>query len=285
VTASLSADPLHDLGELVRFPFMVNALWAGAIVAVLAAVVGWFTVLRRQTFAGHSLSVMAFPGASGAVLAGIPTTWGFYIACTLAALAIGGTARAPGARRLQTATIGAVQAAGLAAGFFFLSVSASILGGPESLLFGTFLGVTIGQVVGLAAVAVACLATLAVLGRPLLFASVDRDGALARGVPVGRLDLAFLLVLGLAVAAASQITGALLVFALLVAPPAAVQQLTARPLVGLVLSVALGLAISWLALAIAYFSILPVGFLVSALGMLAYLAARLATLHLRPHRR
>jgi zinc/manganese transport system permease protein len=119
----------------------------------------------------------------------------------------------------------------------------------------------------------------------LLFASVDRDGALARGVPVGRLDLAFLLVLGLAVAAASQITGALLVFALLVAPPAAVQQLTARPLVGLVLSVALGLAISWLALAIAYFSILPVGFLVSALGMLAYLAARLATLHLRPHRR
>ena len=67
-TGGPSLDPLHDLAQLTEYPFMVSALEAGTIVAVMAGVVGWFMVLRRQTFAGHTLSVMAFPGASGALL-------------------------------------------------------------------------------------------------------------------------------------------------------------------------------------------------------------------------
>lgn len=270
---AFSLNPLADLQELVRFQFMVNALWAGAIVAMLAAVVGWFMILRSQAFAGHSLSVMAFPGATGAALIGLPATLGYYLACGAAALTMAG-ARRRGSIHGETAVVGTVQAVGLAAGFLFLSLNAQLLGGPETLLFGTFLGITQGQVLGLAAVAVVCLGALAALGRPLLFSSVDPDGARAAGAPVAGLGLGFLLVLGLAVAATSQITGALLVFALLVAPPATAQRLTARPARGLALSVILGLAIVWLALALAYWTPYPVGVYVSTLGFAAYLLAR-----------
>jgi len=95
-------------------------------------------------------------------------------------------------------------------------------------------------------------------------------------VPVRALSLGFLLLLGLAVAATSQITGALLVFALLVAPAATAQQLTARPLPGLLLSVLLGLAVTWLGLAFAYFSIYPAGFYITSLAFGAYVLARVA---------
>ena len=123
-------------------------------------------------------------------------------------------------------------------------------------------------------VALAALATLTVLARPLLFSSVDREVAQAGGVPVALLDAAFLLVLALAIAATSQLTGALLVFALLVAPPAAAQQITLRPVAGLVLSVVFAVLTIWLALAIAYFSIYPVGFYVTTIGFTIYLIAR-----------
>jgi len=278
---SFSADPISDLRQLTAYPFMVNALEAGAIVAMLAAVVGWYVVLRRQTFASHTLSVMAFPGATGAALAGLPTAVGNYVVCAAAALAIGAFAPATGlssgGRRGESAAIGTVQTVGLAAGFLFLSLNQSILGGPETLLFGTFLGITRGQVLVALIVAVASLAALAMLARPLLFASVDRDVARASGVPVRLVDGAFLLILGLAIAAVSQLTGALLVFALLVAPAASAQRITMRPLAGLCLSVAVAVAVVWIALALAYFTIYPVGFYVTTLAFAVYVVTRIAT--------
>jgi zinc/manganese transport system permease protein len=277
MTPSLSPNPFEDLHQLVTYPFMVNALEAGTIVAVLGGIVGWYVVLRRAAFASHTLSVMAFPGAAGAALAGLPTALGYYVACTAAALAIGRSGRAgrPGrAQGGESAVIGTIQTVGLAAGFLFLSLNSAVLGGPETLLFGTFLGITRGQVLVLLLVALAALAILAALARPLLFASVDREVARASGVPVVLLDALFLLVLGLAIAAISQLTGALLVFALLVAPPAAAQRITLRPAIGLILSVAFALVTVWLALAIAYFSIYPVGFYVTTIGFVIYVLAR-----------
>jgi zinc/manganese transport system permease protein len=274
---TLSFDLVSDARQLFAFPFMVHALEAGTIVAVLAAVVGWYMVLRRQSFAGHTLSVMAFPGASGAALAGLPVSLGYYLACGVAALAMGRSSRAtsPG-YRTETATIGAVQTVGLGAGFLFLSVNHAVLSGTETLLFGTFLGVSTRQVVSLLAVAVTALMTLALVARPLLFATIDRDVAQASGVPVALLDVAFLLILGFAVAATSQISGALLVFALLVAPAAAAQLITMRPLYGLLLSVAFALLIVWLGLGIAYFSIYPVGFYTTTFAFGLYLLVRVA---------
>ena len=272
----LSPDLITDVRELFLYPFMVNALEAGTIVAVLAATVGWYAVLRRQTFASHTLSVMAFPGAAGASLAGLPTALGYYVACTVAALAIGrGSATPRRGRGSETATIGTVQTVGLAAGFLFLSLNQAVLSEPDSLLFGTFLGVTDAQVLVLALVAVAAIGALAVIARPLLFASVNRDVAQATGVPVGLIDGAFLLILALTIASTSQITGALLVFALLVAPPACAQVITSSPRLGLVLSVGFGLVIVWLGLALAYFSVYPVGFYVTSLAFGLYVALRL----------
>ena len=279
---SLAPDLITDVRELLQFPFMVSALEAGTIVAVLAAVAGWYVVLRRQAFTSHTLSVMAFPGAAGASLLGLPVSLGYYAACTAAALALvrpGGRSGGAGGRSRglggETAVVGTVQTVGLAAGFLFLSLNRAVLSSPDSLLFGTFLGITQGQVLALALVAAGVLAVLAAIGRPLLFATVDREAARAGGVPVAALDAVFLIVLALAIAATSQLTGALLVFALLVAPAACAQLVTAKPLAGLALSIVLALLIVWLALALAYFTVYPVGFYATTLAFGLYVGLRL----------
>jgi zinc/manganese transport system permease protein len=276
VNPSLKFDLIADLRELLQFPFMVHALEAGTIVAVFAAAVGWYMVLRRQSFAGHTLSLMAFPGATGAALIGLPISLGYYLACGTAAIAMGQTARAQ-TRGFgsETAVIGTVQTVGLAAGYLFLSLNSAILSGTETLLFGTFLGVTESQVLTLLVIAVVSLVVLAAGARPLLFSTVDRELARASGIPVATLDVLFLLLLALAVAATSQITGVLLVFAVLVAPPAAAQQLTSRPLAGLLLGIVFALLVVWLGLAAAYFSPWPVGFYTTSFAFAVYVIARL----------
>jgi zinc/manganese transport system permease protein len=274
--AALSWNPVSDFEQLTTFPFMVQALQAGTIVALMAGAIGWFMVLRRQTFAGHTLSVIAFPGAAGAVLAGLPLALGYFGACGLGAVALSAIGRSgPRGLSSESAAIGTVQAFGLGLGFLFVSLYGGQLASLESLLFGTFLGITAGQVRTLLWIAVAALAVLAVIGRPLLFSSVDETVARAAGVPTRALALAFLLLLGMAVAATAEITGALLVFALLVTPAATAQQITARPLPGLVLSVALALLVTWVGLGIAYFSPYPVGFWVTSLSFGLYVAVRL----------
>jgi zinc/manganese transport system permease protein len=275
--AGLSLNPVTDFEAMTEFPFMVNALWAGTIVAVFAGAVGWFMVLRRQTFAGHTLSVIAFPGAAAAALAGLPLAVGFFGACGLGALGLAAVSRPGGAGSglaAESAAIGTLQALALGLGFLFVNLYDGQLANLESLLFGTFLGITTGQVQTLLWVAVAALLVLAAIGRPLLFASLDGEVARAAGVPTQLLGAAFLLLLGLAVAATAQITGALLVFALLVTPAATAQQLTARPGLGLALSVLLALLVTWVGLTIAYFSPYPVGFWVTTLAFGLYVVVR-----------
>jgi zinc/manganese transport system permease protein len=270
----LSWNPITDLRELFTYPFMVNALEAGTIVAIMAGVTGWFMVLRRQTFAGHTLSVIAFPGAAAASLAGLPLAVGYFGFCGLGALALAGIAGSRRSLSAESAAIGTLQALALALGFLFVSLYHGVLNGVDSLLFGTFLGITRGQVAVLLVVAAVAVGLVAIAARPLFFASVDAEVARAGGVPVRLLGFGFLLVLGLSVAETSQITGALLVFALLVTPAATAHQLTPRPLLGIALSVALALAVTWLGLALAYFSIYPVGFYVTSLSFGIYVLVR-----------
>jgi zinc/manganese transport system permease protein len=263
---------------MFAYPFMVNALEAGTIVAIVASVAGWFMVLRRQAFAGHTLAVMSFPGASAAALAGVPVAAGYFASSAAAAIAIAVGARGREGRRdpaQESAVIGTVQVAGLALGFLFLSLYGGILESLESMLFGSFLGITDNQVLGLVGVAAVALLFFAAAGRPLLYASIDPLAASARGVPVRILDPAFLLVLGLAVAATAQITGVLLVFALLVAPAAAAQELTPRVWLGLAVTAAIALGVIWLALTLAFYTDYPVGFYVTSIGFAAWVAASL----------
>jgi zinc/manganese transport system permease protein len=271
----LSWNPVADVRELVSYPFMVNALEAGTIVAVMAGVTGWFMVLRRQTFAGHTLSVIAFPGAAAASLAGLPVAVGYFGFCGLGAFALAGIAGSRRSHSAESAAIGSLQALALALGFLFVSLYHGVLNGLDSLLFGTFLGITSRQVTVLLVVAAVTVSLVAFAARPLFFASVDADVARAGGVPVRLLGFGFLLVLGLSVAETSQITGALLVFALLVTPAATAHQLTSRPALGIALSVAIALAVTWLGLALAYFSIYPVGFYVTSLSFALYVVVRL----------
>jgi zinc/manganese transport system permease protein len=267
-----------DIRQLFALHFMVNAFRAGTIVAVAAGAIGWFMVLRRQAFAGHTLAVVSFPGAAGAVLLGVSAAVGYFAACIAAALVIALVPRSATGQAYsgESAVIGTVQAFALACGALFVSLYGGFLNSLTGLLFGTFLGVSDGQVVTLLLVAAVALAALAVIARPLFFASVDPDVAQSRKVPVGLVAGVFLVLLGCAAAEVSQITGALLVFALLVMPAAAAQQLTARPAVSFALTIALGLVITWLGLAVAYFSIYPVGFYITTFGFAAYVLAAAA---------
>jgi zinc/manganese transport system permease protein len=275
VSPSPSWNIVADIAQMWSFPFMVTAFRAGTIVAVSAAVMGWFMVLRKQTFAGHTLAVVGFPGAAGAVLLGISASVGYFGACLAAALALALIPRAD--RAHDSAVTGTVQAFALSCGFAFVALYKGFLnGGINDLLFGTITGITGGQVMILLAVGVAVLAVIAAVGRPLLFATVDPLVAQAKGVPVRGLSLVFLVLLGAAVAQASQITGALLVFALLVMPAATAQAVTARPAVSLALSVVVALLITWTGLSAAYYSIYPIGFFITSFGFGAYLLALLS---------
>jgi zinc/manganese transport system permease protein len=253
---------------------MVNAFRAGTVVAVLAGAVGWFMVLRHQAFAGHTLALVSFPGAAGAVLLGVSATAGYFVAAIAAALVIA-LARRPGspyAYSEESAVTGTVQAFALACGALFVSLYGGFLNGITGLLFGTFLGISDGQVLTLLLVAVGAVAVLAALARPLFFASVDADVARARGVPVRMVGVLFLVLLGCAAAEVSQITGVLLVFALLVMPAATAQRLTVRPGWSFVLTIVLALVVAWLGLAAAYFSVYPIGFFVTTFGFAAFVA-------------
>ncbi|MFB7631666.1 metal ABC transporter permease [Streptomyces sp. NPDC056149] len=263
---------IADFQQMWSFPFMVNAFRAGAITAVVSAVVGWFVVLRRQTFAAHTVSTVAFPGAAGAVLLGVSAVYGYFALCVAAALVIAAL-RGSGDRE-ESALTGTVQAFLLAAGFLFIALYKGLLEGPQTILFGTFLGITSTQVTVLAGAGIGVLAVLALIGRPLLFASLDPQVAAGRGVPVRALSVLFLVLLGAATAEASQITGTLLVFALMVIPAATAQTLTARPGLGLALAALLALAATWLGLTAAYYAPYPLGFFVTSFAFAGYVLAR-----------
>jgi zinc/manganese transport system permease protein len=233
--------------------------------------VGWFVVLRRQTFAAHTVSAVAFPGAAGALLLGASAVYGYFTLCVAAALVI--AALRGGGEHQDSALTGTVQAFLLASGFLFTALYRGLLEGPQTILFGTFLGITSSQVTVLTVVGAVVLAVLALIGRPLLFASVDPQVAGGRGVPVRALSVVFLVLIGAATAEASQITGTLLVFALMVIPAATAQVLTARPALSLALAVLLAFAATWLGLIAAYYSPYPLGFFVTTIAFAGYLLA------------
>lgn len=276
---SLGWDLWNDVAVALSYHFMVTALEAGTVVAVTAAVVGYFVVLRGQTFAGHALSQVGFPGAAGAVIIGAPPILGLLAFCTAAAAGIGLLSTRDGeGRATESARIGAVLALALALGFLFATFSSGFVDTVvTNALFGTIIGVTDTQVLLLLGSAAVVLGVLAAVGRPLLFASVSPEAAAARGVPVRALSFAFLLVLGLAVAEAALIVGALLVFALLVTPAATAQRLSARPAVAVGAGIAIAVGVTWLGMLVAFYSPYPIGFFVTSLAFGAYLLARCLT--------
>ncbi len=264
-----------DIQQLFAYHFMQTAFLAGTLIALIAGSVGYFMVLRRQSFAGHTLANVGFAGAAGAVLIGWSPVVGLLIFCIAAAVGIGLLGGRSERTHVKGVAIGTIQTFALSLGLLFVHLSSSSNAAfVYSILFGAVLGISDRDVVIIALTTVVTLAGLMAIARPLLFASIDPDVALARGVPVLLLDNAFLVLLAFAVAQAVQIVGVLLIFALLVTPAAIAQQITAHPGIAVSLSVFLALLFTWTGLAIAYFTPYPVGFFISTLAFGTYALVR-----------
>ncbi|CAG9236394.1 MULTISPECIES: metal ABC transporter permease [Paraburkholderia] len=252
---------------MLEYDFMVNAFAASGIVAVLAGIVGYFLVMRGQTFAGHALSHVGFTGATGAVLLGVSPMWGMVGFTLAAGVSMGALGEKLAGRDVA---IGVILSLALGFGLLFLHFFTSYATQVTALLFGNVLGVNRDTLGVLAALAVASLAALAAIMRPLLFASLQPELAEAKGVSLRLVSVLFLGIAALAVAACTQIVGVLLVFTLMVGPAAAAQNLTTRLSAGLVLAALLALAQAWIGVALAYYTDWPTSFWITALAAFVY---------------
>lgn len=258
--------PLWQLG------FVQNAFIAGTIVAILAAIVGYFVVLRAQAFATEALSDIGFAGATGAALLSFNALLGTFIFTLLAAYGIGVLGERVRGRDVE---IGMVLAFALGLGVLFLNLYTQFATETVNILFGSLLSVSHDTIVIITWVSLAVLLVMALLFRPLLFASIDPEMAEARGVPVRLLSVVFMFVLAITVSEAVQVVGVLLVFALIVAPAASAEKLTNRPAATIVLSIVLGLVYTWGGLFLAFVGHWPASFYISALAALSYFIALL----------
>jgi zinc/manganese transport system permease protein len=253
-------------------PFMVNAWVTASIVAVIAGVVGFFVVLRGAAFVADAVPQGAFAGAAGASLLGINTLVGLGVFALAGALGIGWLSRK--ARRDVSTALVLVMMLGL--GALFLSFTVEYSTQIFALLFGEVLGVSTNEILPIAVLAVVCVLAIAVLYRPLLLSSLAPESAAARGIRLSAIDLAFLVIVALAASLTMPVVGALLIFSLMIGPPAAARSLTSSPPLAIGLSVVLALATVWVAIAASYQTNWPIGFFVGVGGAVCYALGRVA---------
>lgn len=281
-------DNVLSLMQLFKYDFVQNAFLVGTVVALVTAGMGYFVVLRAQSFAGEALSDIGFAGATGAALLGIGSLLGMLGFTVLAALGIGTLGERIRGRDVE---IGMVLSFALGLGVLFLSIYTQQGGNATTgvgILFGSLLSVTRNDVLITAVCSGLILLVLACIFRPLLFASVDPEVAKTRGVPLRALSILFLILLGITTAECALAIGILLVFALLIAPAAAAERLTRRPVTAILLAGALGLGCTWTGLLLAFTGMgrhLPIGFSISALAALCYFISVAASWRRRGPRR
>jgi zinc/manganese transport system permease protein len=255
---------------MLDYDFMRTGFAAAGIVGLLAGVVGFFLVLRGQTFAGHALSHVGFTGATGAVLFGLSPLSGLVGFTVLAGFAMGLLGEKISERDVA---IGMMLSLALGLGLLFLHFFTSYASQAAALLFGNVLGVDNQALIALAIMALFSLAALGAISRPLIFASLQGELAEAKGVPLRFVSTAFLMIVGIAVAECAQIVGVLLVFTLMVGPAAAALRFTRRLPAAVALSAALAVAEAWGGLTLAFYSDWPVSFWITALSGLVYFAS------------
>jgi zinc/manganese transport system permease protein len=258
--------------DFLQYDFMQNAFMAGTLVAIVAACIGYFVILRQVAFAGHALSHIGFSGAAGAVLVGVDPLWGLLAFTVAAALAMGLLGERIEGRDVA---IGIVLAFALGLGILFLQLYTAYASEAFSILFGSILGISHAAVLTSLEIGFIVLAGLTGIFRPLLFLSVNPIAAEARGVPVRVVSVVFLLLLALTVSEAVQVVGVLLIFALLIAPAATAVYLTPRVYPALASAVVLGLLETWFGLIMAYYTNYSVSFFIASAAVAIYLLVRL----------
>ncbi len=280
MSALLAATSTAGLGHMLAHPFMRNAFLGGTAIAVSAGLVGYFLVLRSQVFTGDALSHVAFTGALAALALGVDLRLGLFAAT----IAVGAGMALLGRRgRADDTVIGSAFAWILGLGVLFLTLyttSRSAGNGAVgvTVLFGSIFGLSTAQARTATIAALVVIGAVVVIGRPLLFASLDEDVAAARGVPVRALGVVFLALVGATAAEATQAVGALLLLGLLAAPGGAAQRLTTRPYRAMGLSVAVSVIAMWGGLTLSYLAPrVPPSFAVIAIVTSIYVAATVVT--------
>jgi zinc/manganese transport system permease protein len=251
--------------------FMVNAWEVSGIVAVVAGVVGFFTVMRGSAFAAHAIPNGSFAGAAGAGWVGVSTIFGLGVFAFIGALGIGLLGR----RGRHDAVTALMLVMMLATGALFVSLSNEYAPEVYAILFGEVLGISSNQLVPTIVLGLVCIAAIAALYRPLMLSSALPEVGEARGIGPFAIELAFLGVLALATAMTVPVVGTLLIFSLMIGAPAAARSLTDRPGVAMALSVVISLAVVWFAIAASYETDWPVGFFVGTGSAAVFIAARL----------
>jgi zinc/manganese transport system permease protein len=263
-----------DLWFFLSQPFAQHALVAGTLIAVISGLIGPFVITRNMAFAVHGSAELSFTGAAAGLLLFDDPVPGALVGSVVVAAAIGVLGVH---ERERDSAIGVVLAFGLGLGVLLLSFYRGFASAATNILFGQVFGVSTGQLQLLLGIAVAVLVAMAVLYRPLLFASVDPVVAAARGVRTRAVGIAFLFVLAVTVTEAAQIVGTLLVLSLAITPAAAAQRLSARPAVVTALSVLFAqVASDGGLLASLQFGSIKASVFITAISFVIYLAARLA---------
>ena len=250
--------------------FLINTWITASVVAVVAGLVGFFVVLRGSSFLAHALPHGAFAGAAGATLLGLDPIFGMGVFAVGGALAVSTLGR----RGRNDVVVALSLVVMLGFGALFLSLGDQYSAEVFALLFGQILGVSSAEVLPIVLLGLLCVVAIVVAYRPLLLASVLPDQAAARGISVFGMSVFFAVVVALATTLSVPIVGALLMFSLLVGPPAAARLFSPDPLRAIPLSIGLALVTVWASIAAAYLTSLPVGFFVTAVSALLYGAGR-----------
>ena len=263
---SFSFDP--DWMYTLSAPFMTNAFLAGLCISLAAGVMGYFTIARHSTFAAHALAHIGLPGATGAVLLGLPVSLGMGVFALGGALVIGALGKRATQREIATGTVLAF-ATGL--GLFFARLSSSASQQMQSILFGSILTITTDQILGFA---VFDLIVLAIVYRPLLFSSVDEQVAQAKGVPIGLMNVAFMAIMAGVITIAVPAVGTLLIFALVITPAATANAIVASPFKAMVIATVLCLVSIWGGLVLSAMFPAPPSFIIVTLSTLFWAIAK-----------
>ena len=264
-TIDFSFDP--DWMSTLAAPFMTNAFLAGLAIAVAAGVMGYFTIARRSTFAAHALAHIGLPGATGAVLLGLPVSLGLGAFALGGALVIGALGRRISEREIATGTVLAF-ATGL--GLFFARLSSSASSQMQSILFGSILTITDGQIIGFAIFDVVLVLVLAVIYRPLLFSSLDEQVAQAKGVPIGLMNVAFMAIMAGVITIAVPAVGTLLIFALVITPAASANMIAPSPFTAMIVASVICLISIWGGLVLSAMFPAPPSFIIVTISTLIW---------------
>ncbi len=257
--------------DLLRHDFVRDMLIAGAVLGLLAGVIGPLVVTRKMAFAVHGTSELAFTGGAAALLLGVGVGYGALAGSLVAALLLGLLSRRDSDR---DSVIGAILAFGLGLGVLFLHLYKGRSANKFGLLTGQVVSVGSTDLWLLVSASVAVLAVLAVTWRPLFFASVDPVVAVARGIPVRGLAVVFAVLVGVATALSVQIVGALLVLSLMITPGAAAVRITASPVRATVLAVVFAEVSAMVGMGLSLVLGMPVSVFVTAVSFLIYVVCR-----------